>query len=174
MARLSALLSKREGVAYHIQLYLALSKARLSFFVACSSWLGYGFAEPAQMFTMSALGVWIGGFFISSGASSFNQLLEKETDKQMKRTCRRPLASDKLHPQSALYWSISITCLGVCVLYMINNSLVALLSLLSLLLYAGVYTPLKRFGPVAVFVGAVPGACASAARLGSRNRLRKL
>ena len=43
-------------------------------------------------------------------------------------------------------------------MFLATNMLATLLSFLSLLLYAFVYTPLKRVGSIAVFVGAVPGA----------------
>ena len=158
MTRLSVLLSKKEKITYSVRLYLALSKSRLSFFVACSSWLGYGFARSAELFTLGALGVWVGGFLTTVGASSLNQFLERDTDKQMRRTCKRPLPSEQMHPKAALCWALISTCAGVCVLYVVNNGLVALLSILSWILYVAVYTPLKRLGPVAVLVGAVPGA----------------
>jgi protoheme IX farnesyltransferase len=49
-------------------------------------------------------------------------------------------------------------CGGVLILLKFTNYLTVLLSVLSLILYGFVYTPLKRVGPIAVFVGAIPGA----------------
>lgn len=70
----------------------------------------------------------------------------------------RPLPTGKISTQEAILFSIVCFIAGVGILYINTNLLTTLLSILSMILYSFVYTPLKRVGPIAVFVGAIPGA----------------
>ncbi len=84
--------------------------------------------------------------------------MEKKFDGLMKRTGNRPLPTGRISDLEALEFSIITGLLGVGILWYFTNPLTVILSILSLVLYAFVYTPLKRVGPIAVFVGAIPGA----------------
>ena len=138
-------------------LFSTLSKGRLSFFVALSSLFGYLFASPSATFTTASL-LFVGGLLVAAGAGTFNQWIERDYDGHMHRTQGRPLPAGTLTPAQAIYWGIISSGTGLLLLYFGTNPLVALLSLLSLLLYVWGYTPLKRKGPIAVIVGAIPGA----------------
>ena len=76
----------------------------------------------------------------------------------MKRTRKRPLPTNKLSSKNALIISFILAILGLSLMVIFLNNLTALLSFLSLLIYTFIYTPLKRVGSIAVFVGAIPGA----------------
>ncbi len=138
-------------------LFNTLSKGRLSFSVALSSLFGYLFASPSATFT-TALLLFVGGLLVAAGAGTFNQWMERDDDRHMHRTQGRPLPAGTLTPSQAIYWGVISSGVGLLLLYFGTNPLVALLSLLSLLLYVWGYTPLKRKGPIAVIVGALPGA----------------
>ncbi|NBP70781.1 MAG: protoheme IX farnesyltransferase, partial [Cytophagia bacterium] len=84
--------------------------------------------------------------------------IEKDLDKLMTRTQNRPLPTNRLSVNEAIYFSIVCFLVGVTVLYLTTNLLTTGLSILSMVLYSFLYTPLKRVGPIAVFVGAIPGA----------------
>jgi protoheme IX farnesyltransferase len=118
-------------------------KPRLSFLVAFSSAFGY---------------VSLGGFLVSGSAVTINQILEVELDKKMDRTKNRPLPTGRISIQEATIYSIITGLAGLGLLLVFTNVLTTILSLISLILYSFVYTPLKRVGPIAVFVGAIPGA----------------
>ena len=76
----------------------------------------------------------------------------------MTRTQGRPLPANKIKVVEA-NWVAAISGLaGFFLLVKFTNPLTVVLSLVSLILYSFVYTPLKRKGPIAVFVGAIPGA----------------
>jgi protoheme IX farnesyltransferase len=76
----------------------------------------------------------------------------------MSRTSGRPLPSGLLSSQEAGIFSFVAGMVGLGILLYFFNTYAFLLSLLSLVLYGFVYTPLKRVGPIAVAVGALPGA----------------
>lgn len=107
-----------------------------------------------------------GGFLVTGSANGFNQILEGDYDKLMKRTEERPLPQKNLKPSSAILFSIIIGLLGFYLLSLIkpHGSFYGLLSkssafgLLSLMIYVLSYTPLKRMSTASIFVGAIPGA----------------
>lgn len=92
------------------------------------------------------------------GASNaFNQVIEKDTDALMKRTKNRPLPTGRMKVSTALIIAFSFTFFGIAILYNINAKS-ALFGAISIFLYTCAYTPLKSVTPLAVFVGAFPGA----------------
>ena len=100
----------------------------------------------------------IGGFLVTSAANAFNEIIEKDLDKLMKRTMDRPIPSGKMTTGQALVLGLGMGMAGTYLLGSLNL-LTGLLSVFSILLYAFAYTPLKRkSGIAAVFVGAIPGA----------------
>lgn len=138
--------------------YFDLTKFRLSLTVVFSCLFGYGLAhqDNIDFFKMFILG--LASFLITASANIINQIKEKELDKLMSRTEKRPLPSGRLSVNEALIFCIICGVIGLTILIFIFNIKVFCLSLLSLILYGFVYTPLKRVGPIAVAVGALPGA----------------
>ncbi len=135
-----------------------LWKPRLSMVVAFSSVFGYvlGVSGPVNWQTLMLL--FIGGFLVSGAAVAINQVMEVEYDRLMDRTKNRPLPSGRLTMNEAIVFSVFSGLAGLLLLWISTNPLTTLLSFISLLIYSFIYTPLKRVGPVAVFVGAIPGA----------------
>lgn len=94
-----------------------------------------------------------------SGASvTINQVIEKDYDKLMTRTMNRPIPTGRVSVQEAIIFSIVCFVLSIAILAICSNILTVVLSIISMILYCFVYTPLKRVGSIAVFVGAIPGA----------------
>jgi protoheme IX farnesyltransferase len=98
------------------------------------------------------------GLCITGSANAINQAVEKDTDAQMKRTANRPVASGRMSQQTAYAFAIVAGIVGVGLMAYQFNTLSAVLSALSLFLYAFIYTPLKKINSIAVLVGAFPGA----------------
>lgn len=137
--------------------YSLLIKTRLSMTVVFTSLLGYAIAagDNWQMTSLMLLG--FGGFLITSAANAINEVLEKDFDALMKRTMVRPLAAGRMKISEAVLFA-GLSCLiGVSLLAMINP-ITAVMGMLSFVLYAFVYTPLKRYSTIAVAIGAIPGA----------------
>jgi protoheme IX farnesyltransferase len=76
----------------------------------------------------------------------------------MQRTANRPLPSGRMDPQIALAFGVVLASLSLPALLVGANPLTAVLGLLALLSYVGVYTPLKSRSSIAMLAGAVPGA----------------
>ncbi|MEP6610884.1 MAG: heme o synthase [Mucilaginibacter sp.] len=99
----------------------------------------------------------IGGFLVTSAANCFNEVIEKDLDKLMRRTMDRPMPAGRMTTGQGLVLGLGMGMIGTYLLGSLNI-LTGLLSVFSILLYAFAYTPLKRKSPIAVFVGAIPGA----------------
>ncbi len=141
--------------------YFLLSKFRLSTTVVGTTLICYflGIQKFGISISWSAVfGLALGGMLVTAAANGFNQIWEKDLDKLMSRTQDRPLANGRMKVNDALVFSSVCAALGLFLLAYAVNGRVALLSLLSLFTYALVYTPLKKETPLAVFVGAIPGA----------------
>lgn len=151
---LSNTLSKKEQV----KAYYELLKPRLSFLVVFSSGFGYLIASHNAISWPQFVMFLLGGFLISGSSVTINQILEKKYDALMKRTQSRPIPTGKISSDAAAVFSVVLAIGGISLMYFSTNVQATLLALLSLLLYAFIYTPLKRVGPIAVFVGAIPGA----------------
>ena len=144
-------LRERIGVLFE------LLKFRLASLIAFSGAMGYclGAKEVETgklvLFIIASIG-------ITGAANIINQILEKDFDKLMKRTANRPLPSGRITVDQAIIWAIFLGITSLAIFVLVFNLSTGLISLLSLVLYGFVYTPLKRVGPIAVFVGAFPGA----------------
>lgn len=145
-------------ITMKLKSYYELLKVRLSFLVAFSSGFGYILGNHGVVDWVSFLAFCFGGFLISGGAITINQILEVNYDRVMKRTMGRPLPTNRVGKVEASVFAIVLLFIGFSILFVSTNPLTVLISMLSMLLYSFVYTPLKRVGPIAVFVGAIPGA----------------
>ncbi|MBS1503764.1 MAG: protoheme IX farnesyltransferase [Bacteroidetes bacterium] len=137
-----------------------LIKFRLTFLVVFSASVSFLIGSKAKGLPINwehwAMLV-IGGFLVTGAANSFNEIIEKDYDKLMKRTKDRPIPAGHMTTGQALILGICMALAGTYLLGSLNLT-AGLLSVFSILFYAFAYTPLKRITPFAVFVGAIPGA----------------
>ncbi|MFT6881349.1 MAG: protoheme IX farnesyltransferase [Marinoscillum sp.] len=138
--------------------YFELLKFRLSFLVAFSCGFGYLLANNGRVDWVHFAWVFLAGFLISAASVIINQIIEVDLDKLMMRTKERPLPTGRLTKNEATQFLILLAAIGFAILIWQTNFLTVILSVVSMVLYSFVYTPLKRVGPIAVFVGAIPGA----------------
>ena len=132
-----------------------LVKLRLSFLVVISAVACYFFA--GGLVSINLFYLIAGGFLITGASNGFNQIIERDTDKLMPRTQNRPLPTGRMSVTEAVILSSAFGVLGALFLFQLNF-LSGILGLLALVLYAAIYTPMKKLSPWAVFVGAFPGA----------------
>ncbi|MEQ8336818.1 MAG: heme o synthase [Cyclobacteriaceae bacterium] len=141
-----------------LKMYVELVKVRLSFLVAFSASFGYLLGHSGAINWASFLALAMGGFLISGSSITLNQIIEQVHDAKMKRTKDRPLPTGRISSQEALLYALLNAFVGLSLIAWQTNMLTLSLAVLSMILYSFVYTPLKRVGPIAVFVGAIPGA----------------
>jgi len=141
--------------------YLQLVKLSLSIMVVFSSVMSFALTKGSENyvdFWKMILLLFAGGMLVTGSANAINQVVEKNTDAQMKRTASRPVASGRMSETEGWIFAIITGALGVFILGNYFNWLAAGLAAFSLFLYAFIYTPLKKINSIAVLVGAVPGA----------------
>ncbi len=134
-----------------------LTKFRLSSMVVFSAVVGYIVSIKGQILFDQIIILSLGGFLVTGAANALNEVFEKEYDGMMNRTKNRPLAAGRMSNSEAVLWA-GVFCLSGTFLLLTFNIFAGLLGMLSLVLYAFIYTPLKRFTPISVWVGALPGA----------------
>jgi heme o synthase len=141
--------------------YWSLTKPDVNFLIAATAAAGFWMGAPASFSHFpwtSLLHTLVGTVLVASGAATLNQLIELRFDAQMRRTARRPLVARRIEPAHALWFGVSLSVIGAIYLAVTTNALASLLSILTLLGYLFLYTPLKRKTPLCTLIGALPGA----------------
>lgn len=150
-----------------LKAYMQLVKFRLTATVVATSVFGYLLgckwqAQPASLFDFfqwkAFVGVLLGGLLVVFASNGLNQLLEKEPDSKMSRTKGRPLAEERMSETEARLFSLLCGIAGLVLMALTTNFVATLLGFLSLVTYVFFYTPMKGKTPLAVMVGAIPGA----------------
>ncbi len=139
--------------------YVTLTKPRIMSLLlltaACGMVVGAaGFPSPGLFVaTMAGLALACGG------ASAFNHLLDRDIDRTMSRTDRRPVASGRVSPPRALEFGLALSAASFVLLGVTVNVVAAVLALVGNLFYVFVYTRwLKRSTPQNIVIGGAAGA----------------
>jgi protoheme IX farnesyltransferase len=149
--------SNATSLVTKVKVYAAFTKMRLASLVVFSAVVSYMYAAPViSLWTLMILS--LGGFLVTGASNGMNQIIEKDFDKLMDRTSNRPIPSGQMSVMEGLMVVAVTGVLGIFLLWYFLNPLSGLLGALAMLMYAGIYTPLKRKTSWAVIVGAFPGA----------------
>ena len=146
-----------EKIMSVLKVIFELTKFRLSFLVSFSAIVGFILASD-NFYIIDLIVLGISGYLVTAASVINNQILEKNLDSKMDRTKDRPLPTNRISKRNSLITSVFFMVIGLTIMTLYFNMVAGLLSLVSLLLYTFIYTPLKRVGPIAVFIGAIPGA----------------
>lgn len=141
-----------------IKAYFQILKFRLTLTVVISAGFGYLLAANGNINYTTLFSLLVGGFLMTGAANILNQVIEIDSDFLMKRTFSRPLPSNKLSINEALFYCLGLVSVGFLLLLSNANPLTAFLTLISVILYAFVYSPMKKVSAFSVLVGAFPGA----------------
>jgi protoheme IX farnesyltransferase len=139
-----------------IKIIAELGKARISLPIAISALTGY--ALKTNLFDGQAWMLMTGVFLMSCSSGAINHLQEYKTDALMPRTKNRPIPSGKISPKGAFWVAFSFFAYGAFILIANFPIIVFLTSLLTLLSYNVIYTPLKKVTAFAVVPGSLVGA----------------
>jgi len=154
----SIAIGKQFSLAAKIQDYAQLTKMRLTTLVVFSAAMGFVIATRGDFSWGQLLLLVAGGFLVTGSSNAFNQVIEKDSDRLMKRTATRPLPEGRMSVTEAGIAASVMGISGIAMLWFLMNPLCGALSALSLLLYTLAYTPSKKFTSFSVFIGAIPGA----------------
>ena len=138
--------------------YCELAKSRILVLILVVTAIGYFLGARGQIDSELLVVLLLGTALTCGGSAVLNQYIERDTDRLMERTRRRPLPRGSVSPASALAYGITLVLCGVVSLSVGVSMLTGFLALLTAFLYVLVYTPLKRVTWWNTFVGAIPGA----------------
>jgi heme o synthase len=153
----TVILEKPNTLVSRLQDYAQLTKMRLASLVVFSAAMAY-MTVPGSINWIGLIWLTLGGFLVTGSANGFNQIIEREPDLKMERTRLRPLPDLRISLTEAWLVCLISGAIGIFILSYCLNLRSGLLGTLAIVLYALVYTPMKKQTPFAVFVGAVPGA----------------
>jgi protoheme IX farnesyltransferase len=137
--------------------FKAITKHRLAISVVFSSVAGYLIAVGREVDFVVLAMLAVGGYCMVGASNAYNQIIERDLDRLMDRTKNRPIPSGTISVKAAFVIATVLTIVGLVVLYLINPKS-AMFGAISIFMYVSLYTPLKTKTPLAVFVGAFPGA----------------
>lgn len=145
--------------ALHWREYFALCKPKVVALIAFTAVVGMLLSTPGPIpldtLVFGTLGIALGA---ASGAA-VNHWVDQRSDAIMERTHNRPLPQGKLSPQAAIRFALAIGALSMVILGMFVNPLTALLTFISMIGYAVIYTMfLKRSTPQNIVLGGAAGA----------------
>src|SRR5690242_13857994 len=147
--------------------YVELTKPRITWLILMSTAIGYFFGLPragnwraflASVDLVSLFHTIVGTGLIASGTAALNQWVEREADRQMRRTAHRPLPAGRLRADRALAFGVALSILGFLELWLGVNLLSGLIGAFTLASYLFLYTPLKQRTWWSTTIGAIPGA----------------
>jgi protoheme IX farnesyltransferase len=136
---------------------VALTKPRITMMVLVTAAGGMWLA-PGSLDLGSVLVMLLTTGMVVGAANTLNCYLERDSDRLMPRTAKRPLPDRRLAPSWALTLGIVMGLFAVPTLTLAVNPTTGLLGAIALVSYVAIYTPMKQYTPAALFVGALPGA----------------
>jgi len=136
---------------------VALTKPRITLMVIITTAGGIWLAPDSLPWWSVALTLLATAMVVGS-ANTLNCWLEREVDKHMARTKRRPLPAGRMEAKHALWLGLALGAISVPILTLVANPLTGLLAAVALVSYVMIYTPMKQRSPAALLVGSVPGA----------------
>ena len=137
---------------------IVLTKVRVNALVVATTAGGYYMAAPAAIDWTTLILTCLFTAMVASGAAAINQVDERETDKLMARTRQRPIAAARMSPGLGRLIAFVLSAGGLGGLWIVANPAATIVALVTLIIYAFVYTPMKRRSSLSTVVGAVPGA----------------
>lgn len=146
------------GLRERIAAYFELTKPRIAFMLVLTSAAGFYLGSTGEFQTGLFINAMIGITLLAFGVATLNQYIERDIDRRMTRTEKRPLPSGKLMPAEALIFGILQCIIAELYLVFLVNGLTAVLGLTVIIGYVLMYTPMKTRTSASTAVGAFPGA----------------
>jgi protoheme IX farnesyltransferase len=139
--------------------YYELCKPRVVMLIVFTAIVGMFLAVPGLPPYAALIWGTLGIALQAASAAAINQIIDRNIDARMARTCGRPLVTGTLSMTESIAFATAIGLAGFAVLWLLVNPLTAVLTQITLVGYAGVYTLfLKRATPQNIVIGGAAGA----------------
>jgi heme o synthase len=139
-----------------LKYYLELSKLTIMIPVSLTGFTGYFIFEPRLSYKI--VFVSIGILFMAVSSSILNQIQEVKLDSRMSRTHNRPIPAGKISLEKSIFFFVINLIAGAIIIYSAGNLKAAIIGIITVLWYNGIYTYSKRITAFAVVPGAITGA----------------
>ena len=144
---------------YHWRDYLELCKPKVVLLMLITAVVGMYLATPDAVPFHIVFYATLGIGLASGSAAAINHIVDQHADALMGRTQFRPLPTGRVNTRDALWFAISLGCIGLVILVLFINVLTAVLTFITLMGYAVFYTMfLKRATPQNIVIGGAAGA----------------
>jgi len=138
--------------------YFELTKPGITLLVLASMAIGFLLGSAGSIDFVILFHAIIGTVLIASGTAAHNQYIERDLDKLMVRTSKRPLPMERIPTFHALLFSLTLIFGGLIYLTFTVNWVAGMVSAITSITYLLIYTPMKRVNFSNVIIGSVPGA----------------
>lgn len=139
--------------------YVALTKPRIIELLLVTTVPAMVVAQRGMPSGWLVLATLVGGTLAAAGANATNMVIDRDIDKKMRRTSRRPLVTGEITPRNALIFAVALELLAAVWLSVVVNPLSAVLAVAATLFYVLVYTMwLKRTSTQNIVIGGAAGA----------------
>lgn len=132
-----------------------LTKPRITIASTLTAAVGYVLARGR--IDLNIIPVLVGGFLLAAGSAALNQIQESDIDIKVDRTKKRPIPSGRISKINALFISGILIVAGFFILTYFYGLVIGLVGFSAVILYNGIYTPLKKVSPFAAVPGAIIG-----------------
>ena len=159
MSSLIRALTLQPGAWAQARDYLELCKPKVVALMIFTAWVGMFLASPDAVPWNALVFGTLGIALVAGAAAAINHVVDRHIDGIMRRTQRRPLPTGHLDVLRCLTFAATIGSLGMAILVFQVNTITAVLTFLSLVGYAFIYTMfLKRATPQNIVIGGAAGA----------------
>ena len=139
--------------------FIALTKPRVNLLIMFTAIVGMLLAHKSTLNYELIFFASIGIGLAASAAAIINHVVDQKIDSIMDRTKSRPLVNGSIKPLHAIYFALFLSFSSISLLYILVNTLTALLTLLSIIIYSFIYSVyLKNLTSQNIVIGGIAGA----------------
>ena len=139
--------------------FIALTKPRVNLLIMFTAIVGMLLAHNSALNYELIFFASIGIGLAASAAAIINHVVDQKIDSIMDRTKSRPLVNGSIKPQHAIYFALFLSFASITLLYLLVNTLTALLTFISIIIYSFIYSVyLKNLTSQNIVIGGIAGA----------------
>ncbi len=139
--------------------FIALTKPRVNLLIMFTAIVGMLLAHQTSLNYELIFFASIGIGLAASAAAIINHVVDQKIDSVMDRTKSRPLVNGSIKPLHAIYFALFLSFSSIVLLYLLVNTLTALLTFLSIIIYSVIYSVyLKNLTSQNIVIGGIAGA----------------